>query len=114
MKSRKKGDRMSWKNRRVLITGVSGFVGSYLAKYLLDNGAEVYGIIRRRADWGVPQNLIDRGIYGRVKLIEADLQDISSLAMALDFSEPDVIFHLAAQSFVPRSFANPIETMQIN
>jgi GDPmannose 4,6-dehydratase len=105
---------MSWEDRRVLITGIGGFVGSYLARYLIDNGAEVYGIIRRRADWSIPQNLIDRGVYGKVRLIEGDLQDVSSLAMALDESQPDVIFHLAAQSFVPKSFVNPIETMHIN
>lgn len=105
---------MDWEEKRVLITGISGFVGSYLARCLLDEGAEVYGILRRRADWSVPRNLIDRGIYGKVKLIEGDLQDISSLALALDESQPDVIFHLAAQSFVPKSFVNPIETMNIN
>jgi GDPmannose 4,6-dehydratase len=103
-----------FENNRVLITGISGFVGSYLAKKLLNAGAEVYGIIRRRADWSNPQNLIDRGIQNDVILVEGDLLDISSIARALDISQPEIVFHLAAQSFVPQSFLNPVETMQIN
>jgi len=103
-----------FEDRRILITGISGFVGSHLAKKLLNAGAEVYGIIRRRADWSNPQNLIDRGIKDDVMLIEGDLLDISSIARALDISQPEIVFHLAAQSFVPQSFLNPVETMHIN
>ena len=103
-----------FEDRRILITGISGFVGSHLAKKLLNGGAEVYGIIRRRADWSNPQNLIDRGIKDDVMLIEGELLDISSIARALDISQPEIVFHLAAQSFVPQSFLNPVETMQIN
>ncbi|MDI9645877.1 MAG: GDP-mannose 4,6-dehydratase [Archaeoglobales archaeon] len=105
---------MNFENRRVLITGISGFVGSYLARYLLNQGAEVYGILRRRADWSIPQNLVERGIYGDLKLIDGDLLDISSIARALDVSQPEIVFHLGAQSFVPQSFVNPVETMQTN
>ena len=102
--------------KRILITGVTGFVGSYLAKHLIDSGSEVYGILRRRADWSPPQNLVDRGIYNNLHLhlIEGDLLDVTCIAKALDVSEPEVIFHLGAQSFVPQSFLNPVETMQIN
>lgn len=81
---------------------------------MLDAGSEVYGIIRRRADWSNPQNLIDKGIYDDVSLLEGDLVDISSIARALDVSQPEIVFHLGAQSFVPQSFLNPLETMQIN
>ncbi|MBC7092359.1 MAG: GDP-mannose 4,6-dehydratase, partial [Nitrososphaeria archaeon] len=105
---------MSWRDKNVLITGVSGFVGSYLAKYLIDQGANVYGIVRRKADGRIPKNLVDRGIHNEVKLIETDLTDLSGLANALDIAQPDVIFHLAAQSFVPRSFTHPLETFQVN
>lgn len=91
-----------------LITGISGFVGSHLARYLLNQGAEVYGILRRRADWSAPQNLVERGIYGDLKLIDGDLLDISSIARALDVSQPEIVFHLAAQSFVPQSFVTPL------
>jgi len=103
---------MDWKNRNVLITGISGFVGSYLAKYLLDQGATVNGLIRRRADGTKSKNI--RDIEDSVKLIEGDMTDITSLALALDQSTPDVIFHLASQSFIPRSFTHRLETLQIN
>lgn len=108
------GDLMNWKDKNVLITGVAGFAGSYLARELLDREVNVFGLIRRRADGVKSKNLIDRGIKDEVKLIGGDLTDITSLATALDESRPDYIFHLAAQSFVPRSFENPLETQQIN
>ncbi len=105
---------MNWKNKNVLITGIAGFAGSYLADELLRKDTNVYGLIRRRADGAKSKNLIDRGIESNVKLISGDLTDITSLANALDISQPDYIFHLAAQSFVPRSFENSMETQQIN
>ena len=105
---------MNFKNKNILITGVTGFVGSYLAKELINQKANVYGLIRRRADGTASKNLMDHNIQERINLIEGDLSDISSLAMALDQSNPDYIFHLAAQSFVARSFENSMETQQIN
>jgi len=105
---------MNWKDKNVLITGVSGFVGSYLGRELIRKEANVYGLIRRRADGSTPKNLVDRGIADKINVIEGDLTDITSLANAFDHSEPDYIFNLAAQSFVERSFHNPIETQSIN
>ena len=105
---------MSWKGKNVLITGIGGFAGSYLGETLLENGANVFGLVRRRADGVKTKNLADKGIIEDVKLIGGDLTDITSLANALDVSDPDFIFHLAAQSFVPRSFENSLETQQIN
>lgn len=105
---------MNWQNKNILITGISGFVGPYLAEELLKRGANVFGLIRKRADGTKPKNLIDKGIVEDVHLLEGDLTDITSLANALDESQADIIFHLAAQSFVQRSFQNPIETQQIN
>ena len=105
---------MNWKDKNVLITGVGGFAGSYLAEELLKQNANVYGLIRRRADGTKAKNLIDHGIENKVKTIEGDLTEITSLATALDISEPDYVFHLAAQSFVPRSFENSPETQMIN
>ena len=104
---------MIWKGKNVLITGISGFAGSYLADKLLEYDANVFGLIRKRAD-GIAKNLNDHGITHNVNLIEGDLTDITSIANSLDKSEPDFIFHLAAQSFVPRSFENSMETQMIN
>ncbi|MBA7490687.1 GDP-mannose 4,6-dehydratase [subsurface metagenome] len=103
---------MNWGNKNVLITGISGFVGSYIARYLLGQGASLYGFVRRRADGTRSKNL--RDIEAHVKLIEGDLTDISSLAFALDESKPDIVFHLGSQSFVPRSFTHPLETLEVN
>jgi GDPmannose 4,6-dehydratase len=100
--------------KRVLITGITGFVGSYLAKRLLEYGYEVYGLVRRRAEGYNYRRLVEVNILSQVRLIEGDVTDLTSLLFALDKSEPDMIFHLASQSFVPRSFANPLETFQIN
>jgi len=99
---------------KVLITGITGFVGSYLARKLLSLGHEVYGLYRRRADGNVPKRLVEMGILGQVKLVEGDMTDLTSLLFALDRVQPDVIFHLASQSYVPRSFADPLETFRVN
>ncbi|HIE17238.1 MAG TPA: SDR family oxidoreductase [Dehalococcoidia bacterium] len=105
---------MSLKNKNVFITGISGFVGSRMAKHLLDEGANVVGLVRRRADGSIPENIKYLGIEKEIILVEGDVRDISSVAIALDQAKPDVIFHLAAQSFIPRSFCSPSETMDVN
>ncbi len=105
---------MNWNDKNILITGVGGFAGSYLAEELLKQNANVYGLIRRRADGTKAKNLVDHGIENIVKTIEGDLTEITSLSTALDISDPDYVFHLAAQSFVPRSFENSQETQMIN
>ena len=105
---------MSWNDKNVLITGADGFVGSYLAEELLKNGSNVYGLIQRGTGDLYSKNLTDHGLENDLKLIEGDLTDITSLANALDESEPDYVFHLAAQSFVPASFQNPLATQMIN
>jgi GDPmannose 4,6-dehydratase len=101
-------------SKRVLITGISGFVGPHLAKYLLQQGDEVWGFTRRRAAGSKVRSLQVLGIGENVKVVEGDVTSISSLAHALDIAAPDVIFHLAAQSFVPQSFSNPVDTYETN
>ncbi len=98
----------------MLITGADGFVGSYLAEELLKNGSNVYGLIQRGTGDLYSKNLTNHGIENDLKIIEGDLTDITSLANALDISEPDYVFHLAAQSFVPASFQNPLGTQMVN
>lgn len=98
--------------KKVLITGVTGQDGAYLAKFLLDKGCEVYGTYRRLSTpnfW----RLEYLGIFDKVKLIPADLSDTSSIVEALRISEPDEVYHLAAQSFVEASFETPIATGDI-
>jgi len=105
---------VSLRNRNIFITGISGFVGSHMAKHLLDKGANVFGLVRRRADGNTPENIKYLGIEKEVDLLEGDIQDISSIASALDRSQPNIVFHLAAQSFIPRSFSHPLETAESN
>ena len=105
---------MEWNDTNVLITGVSGFVGSYLARDLVDKGANVYGLVRRRADGMIPKNVAHKKIEKDITFVESGLEDLSGLEQAVEKAEPDYIFHLAAQSFVPRSFTHPLETAEIN
>jgi GDP-4-dehydro-6-deoxy-D-mannose reductase len=95
----------------VLITGITGFAGSHLADYVLDNhpDVQVFGMIRWRSRM---ENILH--IQDRLSLIEADLKDMASLKKCLIEVHPDRIFHLAAQSFVPTSWKCPAETFAIN
>src|SRR4030066_837673 len=106
--------KLGLKSKNVFITGISGFVGSNMAKHLLNEGANVFGLVRRRADGSIPQNIRYLGVENEVVLLEGDVRDISSVAVALDQVKADVVFHLIAQSFIPRSFCSPNETMKIN
>jgi GDPmannose 4,6-dehydratase len=101
-------------NKRAFITGITGFVGSYLAKRLLDLGFEVFGLARRRADGNNPKHLLEKNIVDEIHLVEGDVSNLTSLLFALEESQPDVVFHLAAQSFVLRSFLDPLETFRVN
>ncbi len=105
---------MDWHGKRVFITGISGFAGSYLARSLVENGAAVFGLIRRKTEGIPPRNVSDRDISGRVTLLEGNLEDYSAVLQAVSTASPDVVFHLAAQSYVPRSFSHPLETAQAN
>lgn len=99
------------KVKRILITGITGFVGSHLAEYILnlDEGHEVYGICR----WRSPKDNLEK-IYNKIDLLEADLCDLSALIRQLKTIKPDFIFHLAAQSFVLTSFNSPLQTLWSN
>ncbi len=96
---------------RVLITGITGFVGSHLAEYLLNEhpGHEVYGIKR----WRSPRNNISN-IENKVTLFDGDLNDLSSLITIFDQVKPEIVFHLAAQSFVSSSYTAPADTINTN
>jgi len=96
---------------KVLITGITGFVGSHLADYILENFPEVR--ISGIARWRSPMDNI-RHILGRITLESGDLLDAFSLKAILARQKPDVIFHLAAQSYVPYSFASPVATLDVN
>ncbi|HVN65256.1 MAG TPA: GDP-mannose 4,6-dehydratase [Methanomicrobiales archaeon] len=93
--------------KKALITGITGQDGAYLAHFLLGKGYEVFGTYRRVSTpnfWRL--QYLD--VFDRVHLISADLVDSGSLIEAIRISEPEEIYHLAAQSFVGASFEEPI------
>jgi GDPmannose 4,6-dehydratase len=92
---------------RVLITGITGQDGGYLAEQLIDGGDEVIGTVRR-PDGALSAAGLDQ-LDGRVRLLAADLLDPASLRRAVAETEPDEIYHLAAPTFVPTSWDDPTE-----
>lgn len=95
-----------------LITGITGQDGAYLAKFLLEKDYQVFGTFRRLSTpnfWRL--QYLD--IFDRINLVPADLLDSSSIISALKISQPDEIYHLAAQSFVGTSFEQPVGAGEI-
>jgi GDPmannose 4,6-dehydratase len=95
--------------KRALITGITGQDGSYLAEFLLDKGYQVFGITRRSST-----NSFDRiaHIIDKITLLSGDLLDEHSLVSALREAQPDEIYNLGAQSFVPTSWSQPVLTAE--
>ena len=95
---------------RILITGITGFAGSHLADFILSNElGEVYGTRR----WRSPMHNLEH-ILDKIRIFECDLRDASSVHELIETHKPDLIFHLAAQSFVPTSWNAPTESLTTN
>jgi GDP-4-dehydro-6-deoxy-D-mannose reductase len=96
---------------RVLVTGITGFAGSHLVDYILaeKKDVEVVGIQRWRSRTENVEHFLDK-----VRMVECDLRDASSVRDVLGDVRPDWIFHLAAQSFVPTSWTAPTESLYTN
>ena len=96
--------------KNVLITGITGMIGSHLSDYLVDKkGISLYGFVR-------PESL-DKNIFhlkGKVKLLIGRMEDEETVYSAIKKSKPDIIFHLAAQSSPFRSWQDPIGTFDVN
>ncbi len=92
---------------RALVTGITGQDGSYLAELLLDKGYEVFGLIRRSS---VVTDQRIRHLINHVELLDGDLLDQLSLIKAIQHARPDEVYNLAAQSFVPTSWGQPVLT----
>lgn len=93
--------------KKALITGITGQDGSYLAELLLEKGYEVHGVVRRSSNANFSRL---EGIQDKLKIHHADLYDQMSLIEAIEESEPDEVYNLAAQSFVPTSWKQPVLT----
>jgi len=94
---------------QLLITGITGFVGSHMAEHALAQGAEVFGSFR----WRSKTDNIDH-LRSKVTLVESDLRDLSSVRALLEAANPTHVIHLAAQSFVHASWKTPAETLTTN
>src|SRR5216110_418263 len=93
--------------KTALITGINGQDGSYLAEHLLEQGYKVFGLVRRTSIRNLERvaHLVDS-----IELLNGDLLDQNSLINAVAEAQPDEIYNLAAQSFVPASFSQPVLT----
>lgn len=105
--------RNDWKGRRVFVTGHTGFKGGWLSLWLAEAGAEVHGYSL--------QPPTQPSLFVEARVLDSmaghtigDVRDFESLRTALQAADPDVIFHLAAQPLVRRSYADPVETMMAN
>jgi GDPmannose 4,6-dehydratase len=98
-------------DRRALITGITGQDGSYLAELLLEEGYQVFGMVRR-ASTESSERIAQ--LAGRITLLQADLLDQFSLVGALEESRPTEVYNLAAQSFVPTSWRQPVLTAEFS
>lgn len=93
-----------------LITGVTGQDGSYLAELLLQRGYEVWGLVRRTSDAAGSRIA---GLGDALRRVDGDVLDAGSLVRALQRAQPDEVYHLAAQSFVGRSWGEPVHTAEV-
>jgi GDP-mannose 4,6-dehydratase len=103
-------------NKKVLITGITGMVGSHLADFLYENTDwDIYGMCRWRSPLDNVEHLLDRvNKKDRIYFVDGDLCDIISLQNTVETSRPDYVFHLAAQSYPTTSFTSPIQTLDTN
>jgi GDPmannose 4,6-dehydratase len=93
--------------KRALITGITGQDGSYLAELLLTKGYEVYGVTRRTSTYNYDRI---KHIQDQITLLPADLSDLTSLIHVLREANPEEVYNLGAQSFVPTSWTQPVFT----
>jgi CDP-glucose 4,6-dehydratase len=102
---------MIWQNRRALVTGATGLVGSWLCRRLLDYGARVVALVR---DWDPQSELIRSGRIGQCSVITGRLEDYATLERALSEHAIDTVFHLGAQTIVDTARRSPLATFESN
>lgn len=105
-------DARSWQGKRVLITGHTGFKGSWLSFWLARLGAKVYGFSN-----GIPTTpslYKDASIGDHVESLEGDIRDANAVHRIVDRLRPEAVFHLAAQALVRQSYLRPVETFEVN
>jgi CDP-glucose 4,6-dehydratase len=101
-----------YKAKKVLVTGHTGFKGSWLSTWLLKLGAKVVGISKDIPTQ--PSMFEELDLKNRLKHIQADIRDLKAMRSLIADEQPDFVFHLAAQAIVSTSYADPVETMSTN
>jgi len=101
-----------WKNKRVIVTGATGFKGSWLCLLLKSYGADITGV--SLAPPTEPSLFNEAAIHQDIHNICADIRDLANLKGIFDEVQPSIVFHLAAQSLVRYSYDNPVETYEVN
>ena len=104
---------MNWQNKRVLVTGAGGFIGSHLTEHLVELGAETKAFVRynSRNDWGMLE-LLSKEKLNEIEVIMGDLKDADAVRHAVE--EVDIIFHLGSLIAIPYSYIHPRETIETN
>jgi CDP-glucose 4,6-dehydratase len=100
-----------WLGRRVLVTGATGIVGSWLVKHLLACGAQVFVLIR---DWDPQSELIRSGAIQQTGVVNAALEDFRAIERTISENETDTVFHLGAQPIVGTALRSPLQTFESN
>ena len=101
----------SWTSRRVLVTGATGIVGSWLVRQLVDDGAFVVALIR---DMNPQSELIRSGLWTRITVVNGTLEDYAAVERAVVEHDIDSVFHLAAQAIVTTALRSPLATFESN
>jgi CDP-glucose 4,6-dehydratase len=101
-----------YKNKKVLITGNTGFKGSWLSIWLLSLGADVYGISDTIPT--EPSHYVTAGLESKIQYSEIDIRNFQLLNIEIHKIKPDFVFHLAAQPLVRKSYQSPLETIEVN
>lgn len=104
-------DNNFWKDRNVFVTGCTGLLGSWLTKSLVENNANLVGLIR---DWVPKSNLICSGFDDKINIVRGEVEDYFLLERIINEYEIDTVFHLAAQTIVTIANRNPISTFKTN
>ena len=106
----------SWKDRNVFITGATGLVGSWLTRYMIDEGANTIALVRdivpRSIVWSSSSEFDH--IKGKLNVVHGKLEDYELLERALNEHEIDTVFHLGAQTIVGTANRNPLSTFEAN
>jgi len=103
-----------WLGKRVLITGVNGFLGSHLAIALLNKKADVIGIIKERLKYSFLDIEMQRFLKPKIKIIKSDVSDLNGLLKVFNKNKPQICLHVAAQPIVGIANRSPLHTFRVN